>query len=424
MIKLFHIKRRFNTFGLPSINLNVTTSINYLLLIYAFLLPISYVAIKSLTTLLFLLWLVEGNFKHKFSNIFSNKSIIWFLIFSFYALFSLLWVDSNLKEAFVYIASHKYILIFIIIYTSVNRKNITKLINAFILGVIVSMIVSYGIYFELINMGYNHGWYGKPYNPTPFMDHLDYSIILAIVANIFLYKIVSNKIIFTKIISIILFFSVVINLFIAGGRIGQLAFFVTMFIVLTFKYKDKILKAIGGSILVVSVLAIIIFNTNNNFKTKMLHSYTAIESVLIKKDYHSSWGARAAAWIVSFDIVKNSTFFGVGAKDNLIAFKNTIKSKYPEFTHIMWFPHLHSEYLEIVTSMGLVGLILFLLILYELSKIPIKNVEIKNLKYIFLSIFLIGFFADPFLEKTYILPLFGFLYGIIVSKHKYESLNH
>ena len=61
----------------------------------------------------------------------------------------------------------------IVIASSIKKEFIPKILGAYLLGMFISEILSYGIFFELWTTRH-----GDPSDPTPFMNHLDYSTFL------------------------------------------------------------------------------------------------------------------------------------------------------------------------------------------------------------------------------------------------------
>jgi len=98
------------------------------------------------------------------------------ILFIFFTILSLLWTE-NLKEGLntklLYI---QWFAIFAIA-LNVRKEQIPTIISAFIAGMLVSELLSYGMFFELWTIK----GHGREY-PSPFMMHIDYSIFLAFTA--------------------------------------------------------------------------------------------------------------------------------------------------------------------------------------------------------------------------------------------------
>jgi len=82
---------------------------------------------------------------------------------------------------------------------------------------------------------------------------------------------------------------------------------------------------------------------------------------------------------------------------------------------------MHNQYLQILLQTGVMGLGIFVLFLVFLFRSPTTNRQIRDIKYIFLTIFILGFFAEPLIShRNFSMGLFAFLSGIVLvfSKEK------
>ena len=145
------------------LTLNYSLTINYMIVIYAFLLPLSRAGIGLLTVSLIVLWFAEGNLEKKFSLVLKSKVILALFIFFLFNIISVFWTDQIL-ETLQYIKKYWYFLPVLVIFTSLKKEYITQVLSAFILGMCISEILSYGVFFEVWE--YKHA---TPENPSPFI---------------------------------------------------------------------------------------------------------------------------------------------------------------------------------------------------------------------------------------------------------------
>ena len=149
---------------------------SYLLITFAFFLPLSRAGISILSVLMILMWLFQGDFKKKYENLKDNVVIIALVLFVGFEFISLVWTTSEnighgLDQAFK--TTRLVLLPILVIATTLKKEYIPKVITAFLIGMLISEILSYGIFFELWTLRH-----GSPSDPTPFMHHLDYSTFL------------------------------------------------------------------------------------------------------------------------------------------------------------------------------------------------------------------------------------------------------
>ncbi len=394
--------------------LNFSKYINYIILIYAFLIPISRAGISILTVMMTLLWIMEGDFKRKFEELKDNKVVIFLIIFVLYTFISLFWttfesLDHGVGQSFKIV--RLIILPMIVIATTLKEEYIPKVITAFLFGMLVSEILSYGIFFEVWT------WkHGSPIDPTPFMHHLDYSTFLAFTSLLLLNQFFHTDNWKLKFFYFVYFLFVASNLFINGGRTGQLAFLITLFTVGFLNIKHKVLAFILAIILVVAIFYSA-YHVSPVFEQRF--NDTLYEINHLKADssiqYEGSFGQRLGAWIIATNMMKDNPLHGTGGGSEMIEFKEyaiNSTSKFPEV--VINIAHFHNEYIHTIVEYGIVGLILYLLIWYNLFKMPIKNQNISNLRVIFISVFLIASLVELIFHNQFPMSLFALFVGIFI----------
>lgn len=147
--------------------------INIIIIFYAFTLPLSRASIVFFSFVLIVLWLLDNTQKQKYRLILHSKVIVALFVFLLFNLLSLLWSDDT-ANAFDYMLKYWYFLSIIVIFTTLQKAYVLKVLSAFIMGMFISEIISYGVFFELWQ--FKHAY---PENPSPFMHHIEYSVFLA-----------------------------------------------------------------------------------------------------------------------------------------------------------------------------------------------------------------------------------------------------
>ena len=389
--------------------------LNYLILAYALLLPLSRAAIVFLTVLMILLWFAEGRFAKK-RRLLMRSKVIWALAaFILYNLISILWSESP-ADAFAYVKKYWYFFPLVVIYTSIKRENIDRALSLFITGMFISEIIAYGIFFEL--------WHMKgisPQNPTPFMHHIEYSVFLAFTALILLTRIFTINDWKIKAIYSLFFVTMTGNLFLTAGRTGQLAFLLGLFVVAMISFKNKI-KAFVIFVLLTLIVLPLAFRYSQTFHDRIEAAGESLLHLEAKGGYCSSWGSRIGAWIVSRDMIREYPIVGVGIDDNMERFYTLIETKYPQ----MICPgnalvHMHNQYLQILTQTGIIGVIFLLLIFYAIAAMPIRDLEYRRIKYIYLTVILFAFVSDVLLHRQFSMALFAFIVGLLLAQYRVED---
>jgi O-antigen ligase len=395
--------------------INYNEYINYLIVVYAFTLPLSRAAIVFFSALIPLLWILEGDFQRKFKLLLLSKVLKVIIAFIVFNLLAVLWSDYML-QALEYIQKYWYFLPMFVIFTSIKKEYISKTLSAFILGMFVSEVISYGIYFEW--------WQFKntlPENPSPFMHHIEYSVFLAFTALVLLGRIFNEENIKYTLLYIFFFATVSGNLFLTAGRTGQIAFILGLFVLAMLSFKNK-LKAFFVSIILSALVLGIAFNVSTTFYERIMTGKESLVNVVEKKDYCSSWGSRVGVWIVAEDIMLEHPILGVGVSDNMTEFHNLLSANHPEMEciqgHLM---HMHNQYIQVFTQMGLIGLVIFLGIFYAIIKLPIKDVEYRNIQYVYVVIVLFAFVSEVLYHRQFSMALFALIIGLLLAQNKVEN---
>jgi len=390
------------------------TYLNYLILAYAFLLPLSRAGVVLLSFLMILLWFAEGNFAYKKRLLLQSKAIWALAAFIVYNLLSIAWSD-NPVNAFAYVKKYWYFFPLVIIYTSIKKEYIDKALSFFITGMFISEIIAYGIFFEL--------WHFKnisPQNPTPFMHHIEYSVFLAFTALLLLTRIFATDDWKTKAIYSLFFVTMTGNLFLTAGRTGQLAFLLGLFVVAMVSFKNK-LKAFLIFVVLAAIVLPLAFRYSHTFHDRIEAAEENLMHLETKGGYCTSWGSRIGAWVVSQDMIAQHPIVGVGIDDNMKTFYHLIETKYPQ----MICPgnalvHMHNQYLQILTQTGIIGVIFLLLIFYAIAIIPIQDPEYRRIKYIYLTVILFAFVSDVLLHRQFSMALFAFIVGLLLAQYRME----
>ena len=387
--------------------------INYLILIYAFTLSFPSEIKRVVAISMIILWLTDTtkyNFKLPKTNLF-----LFFWIFIGYSLLSYFWSEVTFYEALKYIRRYWYYLPIFIIFKYLKKEYFEYTISFFLLGMFISEILSYGNFFSFWTIGL-----GETNNPTVFIHHTTNSIFLAIVSIFLLSRIFTEESKTKKIIYLIFFITVTINLLVNSGRTGYFSFFITIIISIIFIYKLKI-QYIITSLFSLLLLFLLAYNFSTNFNSRLHLMKDDINQIILNENYNTSIGARIGFWIIAKNILEKDPLLGTGIA-NQINIKNQIidTNKTSDFEYVRKLEHFHNNYLEILTQYGLIGFILFLLIIIEIYKIKVKSFSINLLKISAVTIYLLGCFTDMLFYLKDSMIFFSFIIGIVLAQYKIE----
>ncbi|WP_297524509.1 O-antigen ligase family protein [Sulfurovum sp.] len=386
-------------------------SLNMVFVLYAFLLPFSKAfPLFTAPYVILFLWLMEGGLSQKTAKLKSAKVICFLLLFFMFTVLSLLWTN----DIYEGIQSLKYYfaitVVIIVFFTSVQKHFLKPILYAFLFSMFISEMISYGIYFEWWSIN------GKTSaNPTPFMHHTIYSVFLVVTIFLLLIQLKDKSIPFKlKVFEFLFLLSSSTNLFINGGRTGQLAliFGTVSFVVIYYKKKMYLLYAA----VFLTVLFFSAYRVSPNFHQRADQALTDVVKIQ-EGNLQNSWGWRIMMKIVSYHIIEEHPLIGVGVGDVLDEYRHTLKreelKKY-DATKIL--QHLHDQFLQVTVETGFTGLAFFLLFLFYVfrSALNIRDPLIRAALFSILVIFIFSFFTDVPL-KNFTGGLFAFIVGYLLN---------
>mgnify|MGYP000872889881 CR=1 FL=1 len=385
-------------------------------LLFCFILPLSKGLISFFLFLFFVLLLYKREYASTIATLKNMPIFTYISLFLLYMIMTLFWSEDT-TEALDRLRLYGYwVLVLPAMAILVKKEWVWGMLNAFLLGMFVSEILAYGIFFELWSINGKDASY-----PTPFMTHIHYSVFLAFTAVLLLSRLLSDKLSLYEKLPYLFFFVVsTANLMFSTGRTGQLAFFVSLVLLIFLRFKVS-LKSILLSALSVIMIFFIAYTTLDLFKKridKASHDIQRIENA----NYNSSFGIRVAFWLVAFEVLKEKPLFGDGIGDYKLATKEILEKKdfglTPQTKEFMLDQHFHNQYLMVAVQGGLVGLTLMLLLLYQFFRLKIEEKELKIASVVGFSVMVVSFVAEPLWMLQFPLTLFLFIlsFSIVAAK--------
>ena len=356
--------------------------ISYLLIAYAFSFPVSKAATNLFEVLAILLWIIEGNWQEKFMLYKKNLLSIAIALLIGFSLLSILW-HGNTEETFKYVAKYRHLLIIFVFYTSFDKKYIQHVLSAFLFGMLISEIVSYGIFFELI-----HYKNISPSDPTPFMSHMTYSSVLAFTSTILLIRLFNSSKLRQKIIYGLFFITLISNLFINGGRTGQIIF-ILLIVILFFLYIKSKVKAFVLSTTLLLLIFSVASSLSPNFIERMHLLQSGIENAIYNHNFEESGGARASLWIVGIENFRDNLLLGTGIGKDMDNIKYYSQKNNFNVDFMKDFGDNHNAFITLSVQLGIIGLFISLLLIYSILMLKFTHKENRDMSIMFSITFII-----------------------------------
>ncbi len=414
--------------NLVKIRTKINFFFSYLIVLYAFVMPISVSKTEDLMSILIPLWIISFEYKKLLTFIKESRLFQTIILLTLLILLSYLWsTDVTAKPTHYYYQDmydyfYRYTVFFlfpiIMILTKLKKEFIPLVISSFIFAMFINEIISYGIFFEFWTTPN-----GNMYNPVPFhKNHITYSAFLGftVLLSIFKFSHIRNN--YIKLFYLLFIITMSINLFMSAGRTGQFSLFITSLILILIYFKKNI-KLIIFPFSILMIVFFIAFNTMSTFNTRVNLAEQSAKNIIENKNFDTSFGTRIMAFdTIPYLISANNILLGVGMGDKPSYISSTLKKEYPHrLNNFDIHGFLHNSHLEMLVSNGLVGIFLYFSIFYFLFTTRIKDTFIRYISYT-LGIYILcfGMVADIFFFRA-IMSLFGLFLAIIILQNKSEK---
>ena len=380
----------------------------YLLIALAFLMPLTVIGANLIIIIIVLLWLCSGNYKSKYNDIIGSKLMIASIGFYILHLIGMFWTE-DLEWGFHILHKMWYFLLLLpVLYNIVNKEYTKYYIYAFLVAIALTEVISYLIWFEIIE----EIMHAEINNPTPFMSHVSYNPFLAFAIYLVVHEILINKKLSKLMLWSYSFFSVimVINMFITGGRAGQVMFF-AMIAILIFQYFEaQRIKALIVSLILIFGVAITAYQTSSLFEKrldKVIDEIVNYDQESVSLYHRSSTGLRILFARNSWEIIQENPLLGVGTGDFPHEYKKISIAGSPEGPYA---ENPHNMYILVLVQLGIVGLLSMLSIFYYQIKLSFNSPSrfTQDFRIILPLLFLLIMWSDSYLLGHYTGLLFVF----------------
>ena len=245
----------------------------------------------------------------------------------------------------------------------------------------------------------------------------------------------NNNIVKIKNYFLLIFFLAVLTISIAitGDRAPVIILFLTIFLFIFFEKKLRLKSLLVLSIILFIFSITIFFSKNTKYRfIQNILEYSTISNSSVKNSNNiksenkineqvtkvlldNPWSAH---YLTAIEIFKDSPVFGKGVRSFRYECEKypTIQSSY---AHLRCSTHPHNLLLEILIEVGIVGLLFFILILYEFFKIKKNSYSNNIILYLFIATIIpikptVAFFSTWFGSILWL--LIGFYYWEINHK--------
>lgn len=405
------------------INNLIEYSLLFVLIVFAFIMPISADLGRKVLTVAFIILIPILDYKKIYTIIKNNTYIKYITIFILFCILSMLWTEDydEGKRIIRTILRYWYIPTIVLI-SIINKENIKYVIAAFLSGMIINHLISYAIYFFKIKTIFSFQLVGTELNPVVFQaSHMEYSVYLAFTSLILFYYSLKYEYYKFKIPLFVLSLSMITVLFLLFGRTGQVSFIITSTILILIYFKKNI-KLIILSFLGLIGIFYIAYNNGITFKDRVNQAIIELKQVT-NSTYNTSIGVRLSAYRIIPEIIDSTNIFiGVGIGDSRNITYEINKKLYDNAFDVQK-GKLHESFLTIFHALGIVGLFLFTYSLYYLCRLKGKDKDVNFIKYAFIPLIIVSIMTNEFMGQKEILLLLALFPSIFISDDINDDYN-
>jgi O-antigen ligase len=369
--------------------------------------PLTVFGANSTIVVICVIWLFSGSYKSKFNQIINNKLIIASIMFYCLHLIGMLWTEDLAWGLHILHKMWYFLLLFPVLFTIVRKDYIKLYIFAFLLAISLTEVASYLVWFEIVEPFKN----ATVNNPTPFMSHVSYNPILAFAIYIVLHEIFFNKKLTNLLFSFYSFFaiSMTINMFITGGRAGQVVFFIMLAIIVFQILEKQRIKSFITILILIPGIFFTSYQISDLFQERVDLAVKEIATYADKN--YSSVGLRINFAVNSWQVIKKNPLIGVGTGDFPNEYKKINEINSPKLVDgVADASNPHNMYTLVLMQLGFLGLLSMLSIFYYQIKISFNssNKLIRDLGVTLPLLFLVLMFSDSYLLGHYTTLMYVF----------------
>lgn len=375
-----------------------------LVMMLAFVTPLSTAGIPIVSALLLLAWVFRWNVRDDFKKMLHNPMIISVLVFCFVQLVGFAWTSGK------QVSGHKfYLLLMVPVIASVfKREWLERTFGIFITAMAIAEVASY---YKIITGWSTYGGAGAS-GYSAFMISISYAPFLSFSICLMIVSLVEKKA-RGKQVWILCFFitTMIINLFTTGGRAGQLAFGLLVVLLIIYYLKMHLTKVV---LLLVCIPLIYwgAYAWNPAFRVRI---DAAINDVMtFQANEETSVGLRIRFTLNSWELIKEKPFFGHGTG----SFAYEYARKNLELTpHIRPTVNPHNMYILSLVQQGILGFTALIMLfatqiyLFAIS----KEAHYRALMLVLPVLFLVICISDSYLFGVRTQALFVLMSSLLFS---------
>lgn len=328
------------------------TAAKAMVVLSAFAIPMSTAVMSLATALLFLFWILSGNFGQKLKTIGQSPIALWALGLFLLLAIGLSYTSAESEAALSTFGKYKKLLFVpIIISLMYSEQWRRSAIYAFAIAMTITLIMSYLKYFGMLSLT---GSTGEEY--TVFKGRIAHGIFMAFYFYLMVQFAIYHKY-WRWLFSILALLACYNLLFLNIGRSGYVVFVCLMFFLF---YQRFSWRGLVGAFLVLTSLMTLAFFTSDDFQSRITESVNDIRIHMPGEyDHYSGLRYRLEYYQTTIKVIKKNLLIGHGTGSLATEFKIIADQEDLRTTD-----NPHNEFMMITSQIGLIGLFVLCGMLY------------------------------------------------------------
>ena len=354
--------------------------VNILAVIYLFSLTVSYKISGTLIYIILFIFLLNPKVGTYLKNSLKNRFVQAGLL---YLAVILIWFigTHDLSFAITQLKINKFYLLPILFFAFIRVEYFKYYVLAFILGAIVNFIWTYLMFFNIIDNHYSN----------LIINQSEHAFLIFLTILSLFYRLVKyeDKLVY-KILIIFIILLLSSNVFLLK-KTQVVSYVIVLFVAFIYLYRKDIVKILIFSLTLLSIFLIGINFLFPTVKYQLLHEVDGVQKAIQKQDFTNSMSARLGVAYYSLQVIEDSPIFGYGTGDHAYEVKKAInnselknidsKSYDTLIGTLITGKHvtLHNTFLQVLVQYGIIGLLIFLNIFYQILKFTRGETNIYSL---------------------------------------------
>ncbi|TQV62874.1 MAG: O-antigen ligase family protein [Halothiobacillaceae bacterium] len=352
-----------------------------------------------ISAFILLLWLIEGRFKEKLSAL-GQHPVFW-IFWGYFLIFpiSLLWSD-NLDWGLKMSGKGLFFLLFPLYLSVARREHVRLYITAFIAAVTISEMLAYYNWLQLhylpdLPAGIRNSQ--ETWEIAPFVNHVMYNPILAFGAYLLGHALLFERLSPLKRFAFAGFLvTMTVNMFISGGRAGQIAFLAMMALLILQRFSRRPILAGAVALSLTAGLFMTAYQASDLFKHRVDLAVHEVQNY--EQAVNSSVGLRINFTINTWRMIKEYPLLGVGVGDYPAEYRRINTTHSPAWLSTV---NPHNQYLLVLATTGLFGLtFLVALLLYPLHAARHARDNLAHIRVALVALFMVIMLSESYLWRS------------------------